>query len=359
MKIRRIVEAVLTSAACVVASTSTTFAQSHVTLYGVLDGGILFTNKTYDHISGREGGRAAVANDGNESPSRIGLSGSEQLGGGVEAIFDLETGIDISSGKIANSNGNFFGRQAWVGIKGGFGNVKVGLQYSPFVLALVKSDPRGGTFFGSGSTIYVGNLYATGLFNKNAISYESPMLYGFQGSAMLGLGGKAGDFQAGRQYSASLHYESHGLGVNVAIYKSNAGAQITSPVPDGVPFLGKMVGVSYDFGAASAKLLAAEYKIDNSFDIRMIGVGGEVRVMPTLYVDAGVWLASDANRSENSTLIVGSGLQYFLSKTTQVYVQAGMVKNRGGMHTGMAINGALYGPTGTTLGAAIGLRREF
>ncbi|WP_428996017.1 porin [Paraburkholderia ferrariae] len=90
-------------------------AQSSVTLYGVLDAGLLYTSRAV-----------------NASGTNIGLRGTEDLGGGLSAIFDLESGIDVANGGFGNSNGNVFGRQAWIALNGGFGTLQAGLQYSPF-----------------------------------------------------------------------------------------------------------------------------------------------------------------------------------------------------------------------------------
>ena len=90
----------------------------------------------------------------------------------MKATFVLESGIDIPSGALGNSNGNLFGRQAWIGLSGNFGAVKAGLQYSPFVLSLIGTDPRDVAYFGSGAVIYVDSVLVTGLFNQNAVSYS-------------------------------------------------------------------------------------------------------------------------------------------------------------------------------------------
>ncbi len=81
------------------------FAQSSVTLYGVLDEGIDYTNNA---------GRGAVWEmaSGYAQGSRWGLKGSEDLGGGMKAVFQLENGFDVSSGRLGQG-GRMFGRQAY------------------------------------------------------------------------------------------------------------------------------------------------------------------------------------------------------------------------------------------------------
>ena len=103
------------------------FAQSSVTLYGNLDTGLYYQSRTVGS-KGSEFG----ALDGGWFPSFFGFTGKEDLGGGLHAGFKLESGIDTTTGSYGNSNGNFFGRNAYVELGGGFGTVRAGMQFSPF-----------------------------------------------------------------------------------------------------------------------------------------------------------------------------------------------------------------------------------
>ncbi|MDY7791318.1 porin [Burkholderia ubonensis] len=334
-------------------------AQSSVTLYGVVDAALLYTNKSLNTKTGANDGHKFAMVDGAASASRFGLRGVEDLGGGLKATFVLESGIDVPSGGFGNSNGNLFGRQAWIALSGGFGTLKAGLQYSPFVLAQIATDPRDIAYFGSGAVIYVDNVLVTGLFNQNAVSYTSPVIAGFQGSAMLGLGGKAGDFQSGRQYSASLKYQLGGLLVSAALYNGNAGGTAATPIPGTVPFTGRSIGAAYDFGSVTVKASYALYKVSRSFDNRVVGAGASYLITPAIDLDAGAWYTSDGNDTRNHSLLSAIGLRYFLSKATALYGQVGVVHNHGRMNTGLSINGALHEGSGTTVGAVFGIRHSF
>ena len=218
-------------------------AQSSVTLYGLLDGGLIYTSKTLG-ANGQNAGHQYSFTDSGLSPSNFGMEGTEDLGGGLKAEFKLESGINIGTGGFNDSNGNFFGRQAYVGLKDGFGEVKAGLQYSPFFLALYDNDPRGLAQTGGSLMMYLDNVVATGIFTPNAVSYTSPVLWGFQGSALYSFGGVAGDFQDARQYSASLKYDNGTLAVNASFFDSNANTTGTpiSPVPTQQEFEGRQLG---------------------------------------------------------------------------------------------------------------------
>ncbi|MGU7772925.1 porin [Burkholderia sp. MR1-5-21] len=334
-------------------------AQSSVTLYGVLDAAVLYTSKSLNLATGANDGHKFALVDGAASASRFGLRGVEDLGGGLKATFVLESGIDVPSGGFGNSNGNMFGRQAWIGLSGDFGTVKAGLQYSPFVLSQIATDARDIAYFGSGAVIYVDNLLVTGLFNQNAVSYTSPVVAGFQGSAMFGFGGKAGDFQSGRQYSASLKYQAGGLLVTAAMYNGNAGGTAATPIPSTVPFTGRSIGAAYSIGNLTVKGSYALFKVSGSFDNRVYGGGASYAFTPAVEADAGAWVTSDGNDTANHSVLTAVGLRYFLSKATTVYSQVGLVHNHGRMDTGLAINGALFEGAGTTVGAVVGLRHTF
>ncbi|PCE23967.1 porin [Paraburkholderia acidicola] len=335
-------------------------AQGSVTLYGIVDSGILYTSKTLNPATGQNAGHQFSVITGGLSPSVFGLKGTEDLGGGVKAIFDLESGINLASGGVADSNGNFFGRQSWVGITSDVGTVKAGLQYSPFALSLIASDPRNVSFFGSGVPIYIGGVFVTGIFNSNAISYASPTIAGLQGSAMLALGGIAGDFQAGRQYSARLSYKLGQLVIDAAMYSGNLGGTAAStPTPSTVAFSGRTIGASYRFDNLTVRLLFINYKIAGSFDDRVFGGGFSYEVTPSVNVDAGVWATSDGNDTSNHSIMAATGLTYSLSKSTACYSQFGFVNNHGTMNTGLSTNGALMGVRGSTFGADVGIRHMF
>jgi predicted porin len=81
-------------------------AQSNVTLYGRIDNG-------FQYLTGLAQGHQLGLESGNWAPSEFGLKGSEDLGGGSKAIFQLEAGIDTLNGA---SMGSLFGRQATVGL---------------------------------------------------------------------------------------------------------------------------------------------------------------------------------------------------------------------------------------------------
>ena len=119
------------------AAVSAANAQSNVTLYGRIDLGYQYTNK----VNAAGDGLSELYNGG-IAPSIWGLRGTEDLGSGLSAFFNLESHFYGDTGQLEGA-GRLFRRQANVGVKGGFGSVALGRQYSPALLAHLGTDPRG------------------------------------------------------------------------------------------------------------------------------------------------------------------------------------------------------------------------
>ena len=104
------------------------YAQSSVTLYGIIDEGV-------NYNSNANGNRLYNLSSGVFQGSRWGLRGKEDLGGGLGAIFVLENGFDVNTGRLGQG-GLLFGRQAYVGISSPYGTVTFGRQYDSVVTTL-------------------------------------------------------------------------------------------------------------------------------------------------------------------------------------------------------------------------------
>ncbi|MEM5327743.1 porin [Paraburkholderia sp. JHI2823] len=336
------------------------YAQSGVTLYGLVDAGLEYSSKVANSKGGNAGHKYALVDSG-VGPSSFGMVGREDLGSGVRAEFTLASGISIANGGFKSSNGNLFGQQAWIGIDSPLGMVKGGVQFSPFYLALYDSDPRQFSEFGSGLVVYCNNVFVTGAFNSNAVSYTSPPAAGFQGSVMLALGGQAGDFSAGRQWSASLKYQNGAAEINAAIYDGNAGGTVQTPIPSTVQFEGRTLGGSYTIGSLTIRGAFVNYKVARSNNNNVYGGGIRYQVTPFLDVNTGAWYTSDRDATANHSLMVAAGTDYFLSRRTALYLQVGVVSNHGNMRTGLAVSdlSLLRGVSGTTVGGNVGIRHTF
>jgi predicted porin len=342
------------------AGSGVTHAQSSVTLYGIVDAGLVYTSSTRNS-TGTSGGSQWLMSDSGLTASRVGLKGSEDLGNGLTAGFNLESGIHVGNGGLNNSNGNLFGREAWVSLASRWGEIKGGLQYSPFFWAIVGSDARNFSQFGSGLVTYADAVLGTSIFTANAVGYTSPAWAGFTGSVMIALGGQAGDFQAGRQYSASLTYANGPLSLDAAFFDGNEGGTVQTATPTTLSFIGRTVGGSYRWGTLTVKASATNFHVAGSFNSYVYSAGLDSSVLPDLNLNAGVWITRDRNASNNRSVMAAVGAEYAVSKRTTLYSQIGFVNNRGAMNTGLSVSAlsTLYGASGSTVGANVGIRQVF
>ncbi|BAO88304.1 porin [Caballeronia cordobensis] len=183
-------------------------AQSAVTLYGVIDTGLMYVHHSQGQTS------QYLMSTGILSGSRWGVKGSEDLGGGLAAVFQLENGFNSGTGQFFQG-GRMFGRQAYVGFSGKdtWGTVTFGRQYDPLVdkVQPVQGDNwLAGFFIAPGD---VDNSDNSVRFN-NAVKWVSPVWGGLQVEAMYSLGGIAGATGSGQTYSAAAGWS--GGPVNVA-----------------------------------------------------------------------------------------------------------------------------------------------
>src|SRR5471032_422998 len=108
------------------------FAQSSVTLYGVVDNGLSYQS-SQTSLGSTSGGRSNTKMvQGVWAGSRFGLKGAEDLGGGTKAIFQLESGFNSATGAAQFTNA-MFGRQAWIGVtNNSYGTFQAGRQYTAY-----------------------------------------------------------------------------------------------------------------------------------------------------------------------------------------------------------------------------------
>ena len=178
-------------------------AQSSVTLYGLIDESI-----QYVHNANQANQNLTQLFAGNLQGNRFGLKGTEDLGGGLKAIFQLENGFNVNNGKMGTYNGNtkLFGRQAYVGLTGdSWGTVTAGRQYDPLVdmvQAITADNYFGSTFTTPGDVDNNDNDSRT----NNAVKYVSPVWSGFQFEGMYAFGGVAGATGAGQTWSGAATY---------------------------------------------------------------------------------------------------------------------------------------------------------
>lgn len=144
-------------------------AQSSVTLYGLIDTGLVYTNNQGGHSNWQE-------NSSSTENTVFGLKGSEDLGGGLHAIFKLEQGFNLNNGSEAFP-GDGFGSQAWVGLQSDqYGTVTFGRQFDPLNDLLGPLSAESNTWGGNiaAHPFENDNLAADSVVVNNAVKYASP-----------------------------------------------------------------------------------------------------------------------------------------------------------------------------------------
>ncbi len=312
-------------------------AQSSVTVYGNVDIGVL----TQNHAPA--GGSSTIIASGGISPSIWGFRGSEDLGDGLKANFNLEGHFSADTG--ASIGSAIFRRQSNVGLSSAnFGTVTLGNQYSPAILAFAATDPRGlrENFSGLYSWAYNSGVFnknpATGVlatppgrntnndvgvFLQNAISYSNtfgPVGIGAAYSLSEGPGNLANTGNHGAVYSLGVTY-SGPVSLSAAYQSTNK--------PDTSDRLSTIytVGAGYTMGDFTGKLnyLRGTNKdaatLVETSKVGVVGVGVDWKTTSYNTVMAAAYFGKDKNNSADKTKTLILSDEYILSKRTTLYGQ--------------------------------------
>lgn len=285
------------------------FAQTSLTLYGLVDAGVV-------HERGGAAGNATKLTSGVQSGSRLGFKGREDLGGGLAAKFLLESGFNMDSGPLGQG-GLLFGRQAWVGLGGRWGDLAFGRQYTPHFLLLDQIDP-----FHTGLAGNAGNLMTTVPRTNNTVKLATPAWSGFTGELAYGFGEIPGDTAANRQWGASIGYTRGPLVLKIA-HQRTENPTATDDARS------TLLGGKFDFGRAAASLGVGLNRGTGTTDNRdyMLGV--------TVPVGVGALLASFIRKDDRSALNADAdqwaiGYTHALSRRTNLYTSFSRINNEPG-----------------------------
>ncbi|WP_321877193.1 porin [Paraburkholderia bannensis] len=374
MKLKWIAAAVLTAAG------TTAHAQSSVTLYGVIDAGMLYQSTSAATLSptATNLGKVFRYKDGGIYASYWGIKGSEDIGGGYHVNFRLQGEFDSGTGNfnLGDTPGVAaqFNQIATAGVSGPFGTVNFGRQIVPITYAMAETDVRGAQYFGSILTAWLGMNQAAGwqgvstngpigaLYDSNAIVYESPKFAGVSATLEYAPGGVPGSVQGGTRESAVLKYSNYGLRVAAGYYIGHD----TNPGPTTVPTgLANnrlfYVGALYTYHAFSVSASYSNGRNPAQSDrvnLNLYSAGLGYQFSPAFKVTSGVYYLVDRNNSTNKSTEVVAGAEYSLSKATLVYGQVGHVNNRGTM-TQPITYGQPVAPGMATTAVMLGLRHFF
>ncbi|MFL9879786.1 porin [Herbaspirillum rhizosphaerae] len=340
----------LVACACVLPAVSApVFAQSSVTIYGVLDASIQTAHTGTGTTTRMDS--SAVA------PSRIGFQGTEDLGGGMAAVFRLENGFNLDTGGIAG-NGALFNRESWVGLRGAWGQIQAGVNYTPLFSTYVNYS------LGELNTLGWGNATNNFVFVptarvSNSIRYVSPNMGGVTVRAVYAFGTEGADPRTlGDTASLGANFKSGAFSVDLDYLQqkyANSTAT-TAPVNLGKYYLG---AASYDFGFIKPALL---YQIHRGSPDPATAISSTYAnpnnnfyelnaTIPnlaggTLLVSAGQYRRQSSS-SGNATSY-GVRYDYRLSKRTGLY--AGVSQIRNNSNAAFTVNNAGGAGVATTAG---------
>jgi len=331
------------------------YAQTSVTLYGLIDEG-------FNYNSNLKGGRSYAVQSGVMQGSRWGLRGDEDLGGGLQAVFRLENGFDLNTGKMSQG-GLLFGRQAYLGLSSRYGTVTLGRQYD--VDADFVGPFEAGNQWAGNVGAHPGDLdnFNNTVRTNNAIKFKSVSYGGFSFGGLYSLGGVAGDATRNQSWSIGAGYVNGPLALGAGYMNvrnpnlgffgnattgtpSAATANSSYPVYSGFlsahTYQVAAAGGAYTFGPATLGLAYSNVAFkglgDTTSGPNPSGYSGSVhfnsaevnfgyRLTPFLFAG----LAYNYTKGSGATTGTGqndgatyhqimTGIDYFLSKRTDVYV---------------------------------------
>ena len=338
-------------------------AQSSVTLFGIVDA-------TIAHGSGSIADKTQLTHSGYSS-SRLGFRGTEDLGGGMSASFWLEAGVsnDDGQGQATNSNnqasgtgaavagrqGLTFNRRSTVSLAGGWGELRLGRDYTPQFWNLTVFDPFGTVGVGTNQVLNSGLAIqgAAAIRASNSIGYFMPgNLGGFYGQVQYYMGENnqngAVTEDDGTGMGARFGFANGPFNVALALSRTKYAAGDVKTVN---------VGGQWDFGMAKLMGQFSRDRVDSAISATgkggligaLVPVGpGEIRASYSTY-------KIDPTGAKTNKLAVG--YVHNLSKRTAVYTTVARAKNSGGAT--QALNGALTGANTSSSGFDLGLRHSF
>jgi predicted porin len=347
-------------------ATSFAYAQSSVTIYGILDVGYVGTNYKGVGTSATTKQNTSGFGQNTQQGGRLGFRGNEDLGGGTSAFFTVETGLNPESSTLST----FVNRQTFVGIaQKGIGRAAIGTQYTPIYSAVVISDP-GNANNVVGNTIWALSPQAVGntgtapfasptssagtsdaftVRTTNTLTVRSESFAGFTGTGMY-TANNQDQTQTSATAGGNTNFNGWGLGLNYAYkklfltanyqaLKSQVLGTATTPTP--AAWVGASGGVNtqdnqsyfagtYDFGILKAYVQMINRQITSTIDssayasrtAQQIGIRGYVTPKIESWVSTGIGKVKTYGNSQPTANFSAYqlGSNYYLSKRTNLYV---------------------------------------
>ena len=342
----------------------------NVTVYGVIDNAYQYQSKSGS--TGTSGSISSMQRGGLWAPV-WGFTGSEDLGGGLKASFDLQGYVDTDTG-VGNQFGGVFGRASWVALSGSGGTVKFGKQLDPAVLAFAATDPRGLKETQSGLiTWYTGadarqEATASGsanhnqvanIFIANAVTY-SGSFNGLNVGVGYSFGEKAGDTTANSVQTVGVSYSTNGLTLSGS-YSKNEGADTANHDKS----MSKRTSYGFSYAVTPTVKILANYmkaELNNSsavlsVDNQVYGYGVNYNWSPKNLLTVAYYDGKNKLTSGDTSKSVIVSNEYSLSKRTVVYALAS--SHRGGTAFASAASMGTTSVDTTTTVTQLGIAHRF
>lgn len=344
-------------ALAVLAASGAAMAQSSVTLFGIVDA-------TYAYGSGSVANKSQLTNSGYNS-SRLGFRGVEDLGGGMSASFHLEAGVNNDNGSGATTSTNnqgasgvtgggglTFNRRSTVSLNGGFGEVRLGRDYTPQFWNLTVFDPFGTNGVGTTQTLNSSLGGPTTVRASNAIGYFLPgNLGGFYGQAQYYMGENLSN--------AANKKDGNGLALRAGY--ANGPINVALAFSDTKFLSGNIkavnVGGAYDLGMAKIMAHYSQDDVKNGAEGKGFLIGGlvpvgagEIRLAYSTY-------KIDTVGADPRTNKIALGYVHNLSKRTALYATYAHVSNKNG--AAQSLNGSVTAAGDNSNGYDFGIKHSF
>ncbi|BEV14422.1 porin [Herbaspirillum sp. DW155] len=345
-------------AAMLAAGTGMAHAQSSVSIYGLIDLGLTY----YSNAAKTGGGGASLLrmDSGIAQGSRIGFKGTEDLGGGLNAFFTLETGFGADDGSLGQG-GLLFGRQSFVGLGSkDWGSISAGRQYDFMSnigaqYAMGALSPAGSFAWGlhadaAHSTALNDHIYG-GDRTNNSVKYNSAKFGGFSFGAMYGLGEVAGNNNAGRTLSALGQYDAGAF----------SGALAYTDIKDSTGSYSTRIyggGARYQIGAFTPFGVLTQVKNTNTNAKATTYELGTVYALTPLWDLAAAYQFQKRNQGVGNAQALVATVDYKISKRTDLYVDA-VYDRDNGYNAYPVFGGGIQSSTGNQSALRFGIRHRF
>lgn len=296
------------------------FAQTNVQLYGIADGGVAVVDRGTNVSNGFH-----VAS-GIQSTSRWGIRGTEDLGGGLKAVFNLENGYRLDTGESDASDARpagLFQRRAVVGLAGGFGQVVLGRDYTSGFSAWGTTDIMGYGLFGNQLT-YTANAGGITTRASNGIHYVSPTFGGLTVRAFYATGERdTAPKSLGNGMGAAAIYMGGPLRLQ-GFYQQFKVAQGTGTGTD------KQYGLGGGFDFGGFRVVASYGEVDPVGDnnkTKSFSIGAGIKVGVGEILVQGIQIKRQSAGTDPKGTALGLAYVHPLSKRTNLYATIGTTRN--------------------------------